>query len=197
MNDQQIRTSFFRKWLSRHRANSQTLIINELGLNHGKNRADIAVINGRLTGYEIKSDADSLRRLDEQISSYNEIFDRIYLISTKRHLFEVIEKLPDWWGIIIASEGKLGAINFILYRKTKKNPNVDNHAVARLLWRPEAQDILNNQGAQGNQIRLNRELLYNNIISIMNPTILRRTVRNYLRKRKNWRDHSILSLDDD
>ena len=86
MNDQQIRVSFHNKWLSKHHNDSKTMVINELGLNHGKSRADIAIINGRLIGYEIKSELDSLRRLNEQIVSYNAVFDRTYLIATQRHL---------------------------------------------------------------------------------------------------------------
>ena len=71
MNDAQIRSSFHSKKLRRHHATPDTLVVDELGLKHGKCRADIAVINGHLIGYEIKSDDDSLHRLARQVEAYN------------------------------------------------------------------------------------------------------------------------------
>ncbi len=191
MNDQQIRTSFHSKWLRKHHDDTKTIVINELGLNHGKNRADIAIINGRLTGYEIKSDLDSLRRLNEQIVSYNAIFDRSYLIVTTRHLKDAEAILPEWWGIILASEDKRGAVHFKNIKKSKINSNVDNYAVAKLLWRTEAQEILGTLGVRGKQIRENRDNLYGYIVTRMNSVKLRRTVRSYLTKRTNWRYPSL------
>ena len=197
MNDQQIRASFHHKWLSKHHGDSKTMVVNELGLNHGKNRADIAIINGRLIGYEIKSDLDSLRRLNEQIFSYNAIFDRAYLITTPRHLKNVEAILPEWWGVILASEGQRGAVHFKNIRSSKINSNVENYAVAKLLWRNEAQEILSSLGVQGKQIREKREHLYGYIVSRMNSVELRRTVRECLRKRINWRYPSPLFPSDD
>ena len=130
MNDQRIRANFHQKCLSKHHSDSKTMVINELGLNHGKSRADIAIINGRLIGYEIKSDLDSLRRLNEQIVSYNAIFDRVYLIATPRHLKDIEAILPKWWGIISVNEGQRGAVHFKNIRSPKITSNVDDHAVA-------------------------------------------------------------------
>jgi len=73
MNDLEIRGSFHRKKLRLQHAHVDTLVVDELGLNHGECRADIAVINGHLVGYEIKSNKDSLRRLEGQVNSYNAV----------------------------------------------------------------------------------------------------------------------------
>ena len=53
------------------------LIIEELGVNHGSARADIAAVNGILHCYEIKSDRDTLLRLPGQIKAYNAVFDQV------------------------------------------------------------------------------------------------------------------------
>jgi hypothetical protein len=196
MNDQQIRTSFHSNWLRKHHDDTKTMVINELGLNHGKNRADIAIINGRLIGYEIKSDIDSLRRLSEQIKSYDAIFDRSYLIVTNRHLQDAVAILPEWWGIILASEGKRGGVSFKITKKSKINSNVDNYTVAKLLWRTEAQEILSTLGVGGKQIRENRENLYGYIVNKMNSAELRRIVRFYLTRRTNWRYPALPSPSD-
>jgi hypothetical protein len=55
MNDPLIRKAFHCSFLQKEHAAPTTLVVDELGLEHGKCRADIAVINGHLIGYEIKS----------------------------------------------------------------------------------------------------------------------------------------------
>jgi len=84
MNDLQIRKAFHRTFLRTHHRDPSTLVLDELGLQHGKSRADIAVINGDLSGFEIKSDVDSLQRLTRQIERYSAVFDlhSLWLIVT-------------------------------------------------------------------------------------------------------------------
>ncbi len=53
MNDVEIRQNFHRKILRRQHAQKNTLVIDELGLNHGRCRADIAVVNGHFWGFVI------------------------------------------------------------------------------------------------------------------------------------------------
>src|SRR5437899_2698377 len=98
MNDRLIRDSFHRQRLHRFHDAPDTLVLNELGLRHGKCRADIAVVNGRLIGYEIKSDEDSLKRLEEQVQIYSAVFDRASVITGTKHLDAVLSQLPKWWG---------------------------------------------------------------------------------------------------
>lgn len=62
-----------------------TRIIEELGLDEGSVRIDVAVVNGRLLGYEIKSDRDTLDRLREQACVYCSVFDEVVLVAGKRH----------------------------------------------------------------------------------------------------------------
>ena len=192
MNDPQIRTSFHQKYLRRYHCDSATLVVDELGLQHGKCRADIAVINGHLIGYEIKSDIDSLRRLNGQIDSYNAVFDRVSAIVATRHLREAVAILPEWWGVISASEGPSGAIHFRTIRRPKQNVHVDDYAVTQLLWRDEAQEILAKLGVHGKQLREKRANLYGCIVSKLDSCELRRTIRDYLMKRTVWRRPALL-----
>ncbi len=104
MNDPQIRSNFHSQKLPKYHNSSNTLVIDELGLKHGKNRADIAVINENLTGYEIKSDEDTLNRLSGQIKAYNDVFNKAAIVVGGRYYRQVKEKVPDWWGIFIAHE---------------------------------------------------------------------------------------------
>jgi len=196
VNDPQIRTSFHQKCLRKHHCDSATLVVDELGLQHGKCRADIAVINGHLIGYEIKSDVDSLHRLNDQIDSYNAIFDRASAVVAACHLSEAAAMLPEWWGVISVSEGQRGAVYFKTIRCPKKNTHVDDYAVAQLLWRSEAQDILVGLGVRGKELREKRANLYRCIVSKLDSFELRKIVREYLMKRTNWRHPVLLSPND-
>lgn len=196
MNDPQIRASFHQKCLRKHHCDSATLVVNELGLQHGRCRADVAVINGHLIGYEIKSDVDSLRRLNGQIDSYNAVFDRASAVVATSHISEAVSMLPEWWGVISVSEGQRGAVYFKTIRHAKKNTHVDDYAIAQLLWRNEAQDILIDLGVHGKELREKRANLYSIIISKMGSTELRKTVKRYLMKRTHWRYPALLSPND-
>ena len=194
MNDAQIRKNFHLKKLHKQHANPDTLVINELGLKHGKCRADIAVINGHLIGYEIKSDSDSLRRLEEQVQIYSTIFDSVALILSESHLIEAKKIIPRWWGIILAKEGRRGGVNFKVVREKKFNPFVDDFSVAQLLWHEEAQAILLNLGLIKASQKYTRALLYEKLVDSIESGKLRKIVRECLRNRKTWRYPVLPSL---
>ena len=58
--------------------------------------------NGLLTGYEIKSDADDLKRLPNQVASYPAMTDLNYLVVGDVLHDEAIKLLPNNWGIMRA-----------------------------------------------------------------------------------------------
>jgi len=193
MNDAEIRQNFHRKRLRLQHAQKDTLVIDELGLNHGRCRADIAVINGHLFGYEIKSDNDSLRRLKKQIKSYNAIFDKVFIIVGNRYINSIQGHIPKWWGIIVSVKGSKGAVNFDTVRKARTNKNIDPISVAQLLWRNEAEEILRQKKLPSRILRQPRAVLYENLVDTVNICELRKLVREYFKKRRNWRCHELLS----
>lgn len=68
--DIEIRSALHRKKLRQLHERADTLVIDELGLAHAKARVDVAVINGCLHGYEIKSAQDTLDRLAGQLTHW-------------------------------------------------------------------------------------------------------------------------------
>ncbi|MBN2268977.1 MAG: sce7726 family protein [Sedimentisphaerales bacterium] len=187
MNDAEIRQSFHKKRLRRQHAQKNTLVIDELGLNHGRRRADIAVVNGHLVGYEIKSNDDSLRRLKEQVKSYNAVFDKISIVVGDRYVNSIQNHIPLWWGVIVSVRGPRGAINFNIIRRAQTNINVDPICLARLLWRNEAEEILRERKLPARILRQPREMLYGYLADELNICELRKLIREYFKKRKNWR----------
>ena len=56
-------------------------IIEELRIENGAARIDLAVISDRICRYEIKSDFDNAIRLVNQIHSYNRVFENIWIVT--------------------------------------------------------------------------------------------------------------------
>ena len=187
MNDAEIRQNFHRKRLRRQHAQKDTLVIDELGLNHGKCRADIAVVNGHFVGYEIKSNSDSLRRLEEQIKSYNAVFDKISIVVGDRYINSIQSHIPEWWGVIVSVRGLMGAINFDTIRAAQMNKTIDPISIARLLWRNEAEEILRQKKLSPKMLRQPRAVLYEHLVNILKICELRKFVIEYFKKRRNWR----------
>ncbi len=197
LNDLAIRSGFRSKRLRRLRLDPGTLIVEELGIDHGNQRADIAVINGRMTGYEIKSDQDSLVRLPNQIAGYSRVFDYAYLVTTRRHIGGAEAILPTWWGMISVTVGPGGSLRFRTTRKGMPNPRVSAIAVARLLWRDEVIAALRDLGLQGAQLRGERASLYMSLVRRTTTDQVAGLVRGCLRRRAGWRDPSRPSPDGD
>ncbi len=113
-------------------------ILEELGVRHGTSRIDIVVINGILHGYEIKSDRDTLKRLPEQMAEFNAVFDKLTLVVGKRHLYDAVNIIPDWWGIIVAKIDVNCKVFFQTIREAEDNQDQVGVSIARLLWKEEA-----------------------------------------------------------
>ena len=187
VNDPEIRSSFHKERLRHHHASPGTLVVDELGLQHGRCRADIAVINGHLLGYEIKSDDDVLSRLPAQVAAYNGVFDRVTIIAGERHVSEVHDIVQPWWGITLCRCGPRGGVRFTTERRSSANPEVDLLSVAKLLWRSEAAQVLRDRGEEKRTLRSPRRVLYGRLVECLAADELRQVVRRSLRERTNWR----------
>ncbi len=158
-----------------------------MGIDNGRQRADIAVINCRMTGYEIKSDADSLDRLPKQIAGYGRVFDFATVVATQRHLQRAAAMVPEWWGIIGVSAGSRGGVHFQTVRRGSLNPKASPVALARLLWRDEAIAILRTLGIRGKGLRREKASLYRSIVRRFAIDDLANIVRSRLKARREWR----------
>lgn len=192
--DKIIRAAFrniLEKDLEKYRAESghRAEIFEELGVRHGAARIDFAVINGAMYGYEIKSDRDTLERLPEQMNEYNAVFDKLTLVVGKRHLHDAINLVPDWWGVIVAkSEDQ--KITFYTIREPEKNNEQKGVSIARLLWREEALQILEEKNkAQGVRSKT-RDVIYKKLADVIDTHTLKKRVADTLlisSSREGWR----------
>ncbi|PTP67670.1 sce7726 family protein [Vibrio splendidus] len=83
--------------LGRHSLNTATML-SEFRV--GQNIADCVLLNGTSTCYEIKTEYDSLERLEEQLSSYCSVFDNVYVVCDEKNTDKIVESTPSEVGII-------------------------------------------------------------------------------------------------
>lgn len=186
MRDYDIRQTLRVELQAAHADEPDTLIVEELGLCEGRARADFAVVNGAMNGYEIKSERDTLERLPRQREFYARCFDRVFIVVATRHVDKVIKAVPSWWGIIRA-ESRDGKIGFATIREASANENVNAEAIVQFLWRNEALDILSQLGlATGLRTKRRRDL-WAALVHSLPPAELARRVREKIKARGDWR----------
>jgi hypothetical protein len=187
MTDRVVRTAFHQTILKNSNEDRFSFVLNEFGLKNGTNRADIAVLNGKLIGYEIKTEKDTLTRLPSQVNAYNEVFDSVFLITTNKHLHKVKKIIPDWWGIYQIHQNNVFELSFSCHRKGKINREKNTYGIAQLLWKEELSDFLFNKfGLQINP-RVNKHQMYEFIAAKCTPTEFGKVALAYLKKRSGWR----------
>ena len=85
-------------FLGRHSLNNASILTE---FRAGVCKADLAILNGTSTVYEIKSDRDSLARLTNQIENYRKVFARIYVIASEKYVDEVLDTTSRDIGVMI------------------------------------------------------------------------------------------------
>ncbi|WP_052642751.1 sce7726 family protein [Pseudorhizobium banfieldiae] len=67
----------------------------------GACKADVAILNGTATVYEIKSERDSLSRLANQIENYKKVFAKVYVIASEGHVKGVLDTVSEDVGVMM------------------------------------------------------------------------------------------------
>ncbi|WP_455819440.1 sce7726 family protein [Pseudomonas cerasi] len=187
MKDQDVRTAVHHKLLRKSHLDPDCLVVDEFSISLGASRADIAVVNGVMHGYEIKSEYDSLERLPLQIKHYSSVMDKVTLVVAEKHLNGALKLIPSWWGIKTVSVGLKGAILIKHLRGEKLNRSYDPLTLAQLLWKDECIDILQRWGCPKGFKSKPRFELWNFVADIIPVEHLRLEVRTALKKRLDWR----------
>ena len=110
-----------------------------------KSRADVMlVLEEKLIGVEIKSDADTYARLARQVKDYNKFFDYNYVVVGSSLSKHIEEHVPEYWGIIEAIS-KEESVEFNVLREPEINKRAQRtYKMKRklsILWRPELSHI--------------------------------------------------------
>lgn len=189
MQEAEVRRALLRRFDSQVQGD-HTRVIHELDLCQAAARIDVAAVNGHLTGWEIKTDRDTLARLPRQEEVYSRVFDRVWLVAAPKHLAAGSEMVPAWWGLAyVDSPGEDARVRVV--RNARRNPSVDLQSLVRLLWRSETLHELERLGLAAGYERAPRRLLWERLASAspryLSRTALKERVRWHLKYREGWR----------
>ena len=185
LRDLEIRTALRTALRAMHADEPNTAIIDELSLCQGEARVDVAVVNGALCGYEIKSDRDSLARLPRQLSVYELCFDTMVIVVGSRHVESCFASVPESWGIWEATAME-SEIKFEIRRSPANNHRIDAKSVVKLLWKEEVFESLKELGHTPSP-KAERRALWEHLVLSVEPNQLFHIVRERLRARGDWR----------
>ena len=95
-------------------------------------RLDLLKINGVTTAFEIKSEFDSLEKLEKQSKDYLALFEYNYLVLAEKHLDRALKVLPNDFGIYFVKNKKLKRI-----RPSRRNKTIDPKSQLSILTSKE------------------------------------------------------------
>ncbi|MFF2907930.1 sce7726 family protein [Paenibacillus sp. NPDC057934] len=165
---------------------TDTRIINELGIDFGQSRIDVAVVNGILHGYEIKSESDNLNRLPNQMLYYNKLFERMTIVVDQKHFEHVVGIVPRWWGITVVKSVK-GKISFSTKRKGRRKTSQDKETLLKLLWKDELENLIDFLGYPKQMKKIKKSELLEIFNAETKLEVIRPFVYNALKNRQFWR----------
>ena len=120
----------------------------------GTTRADVVHITPTFMHcYEVKGDADTLKRVLPQLKCYGVVYDLVTFVVTAKHVEKLLPMLPEWVGVLVATADGVRCHRPALYNSTVERPHL-----AGLLLREEVQQYLMNLGLKGASQLRRREL---------------------------------------
>lgn len=179
-----MREAEIKQALANHLAQERNLVsrtfLEELEVSGGEVRADFVDVSD-MHCYEIKSEADTFRRLIGQGSRYARVFDRITLVTSERHLKKALPMVPLWWGIMLIPDYE--GMGFRQVRTAKPNNKHEVEVLATLLSKEEALDLLEVRGITRGWRSKSLYMIQAYIAEILTLDELRVQVQAYLHRR--------------
>jgi hypothetical protein len=109
-----------------------TRMLSELRV--GASKADVVLVNGTTTVYEIKTALDSLDRLASQLAAYCAVFDKVYVVTHPDGVARVRDASDPRAGILVLTD----AGRFQTVREASSNrARIDRHAAFDVLRQSE------------------------------------------------------------
>lgn len=122
--------------LGRHSLRTAT-VLSEVRARASK--ADLVILNGTATAYEIKSERDSLSRLTTQLSDYRSVFASVTVVTSPRQTDAVLRLVPEDVGVLVLSP----RLRLQVVRETQNLPErINPTALLETLRSSEAAQVL-------------------------------------------------------
>ena len=177
-------------------SDTSTVVVNELDVCFGAARIDLAVVNGQLHGYEIKSEKDTLARRPAQIEIYNKVFDTLTLVVSENHYPRAMKMIPEWWGVLCVRK-KEGSLTVETIREASINNKIEPLHLTQFLWKNELLELLEQSNVIKGIKSKTRIQLGRMVTKKISEEHLFEFVRNKLKTRDDWKALQLPQLCDD
>lgn len=107
------------------------------------------------------------------------------MVAGSKHIPNLPSAIPAWWGIIEAIDCD-GTVMLRVHREPQINSNVDQASLIKFLWKAELAAILTAAGHVPPR-SCPRHKLRDLAVSLFEPEVLARHVREQIKARGNWR----------
>ncbi|WP_017187062.1 sce7726 family protein [Alkalibacillus haloalkaliphilus] len=171
-NETAVKASFLNKVLLKLKNH-----VSIFELKAGKSRVDLCKINSQSIAYEIKTELDTPSRLDQQMSDYLDVFDRVYLICSKNNLDQMVSKIPKECGVYIYYRTKTGKYIFKKIKSAQLTKSFDSRKQLTSLTK---KDLSHFFGCTTNS---NKDYLIEKIINENNPQVINKIYKECLKKK--------------
>lgn len=136
-NEYIYRNTIFQELVLNNHTFDECIAISEFRV--GLSKADLAVFNGTSTVYEIKTELDTINRLESQVNDYLKFFDMIYIVTHEGFIEHIETKYPDCIGIYLFGQDR----KLTLYKKAESNKgNISNEVMMASLRKNEYSSIV-------------------------------------------------------
>lgn len=108
-------------------------------------RLDFGRINGFTYAYEIKTELDTLDRLEGQLENYSKVFDYIYVVVNEQHLKKIRKIINNKIGIMTYSIDGYDT-EIIEHRPAKRNRSIQKKELIKLFNGTELSNFLIEKG---------------------------------------------------
>lgn len=143
MNELEIRALLQAKLAESHHGQGAAFV-SELFIDSFARRADLVMANGKLSAFEIKSERDTLERLDGQLETYLRLFEQVTVVCAERHQAGVQERIPDGVGVWVLSENG----SFKVLKRAKTHRQTSHQSWLSFLPVDELRNLLGRHGLQ-------------------------------------------------
>lgn len=134
LRDKEIRTALVDHLM--RRSPNPARIIEELTIDNGNAIADVVACYREMHCYEIKGETDNVRRVLAQSEFYSKSFPKLTLVTTENHIKWVADKVPVYWGIMLAFHRDNRTI-LRYVRRAGNNPMFSKKDALLMLWKAE------------------------------------------------------------
>lgn len=147
------------------------LLVCEFEYMQGKRKADlVALSGGNLIAFEVKSERDTLQRLEGQLKGYLDSFEQVYVVTSKAHLQEIKRIADRRVGLIVEADGDI-----FLHRKAPIRKRLNPRAVVSILTKTALSRFV------GIKPNLTADYTYGEMVDIAIKTFTQKTISAYIK----------------